>query len=198
MLAQVMLGYQRLRDRAVPARSCSGFSFPNTSSSRCSRSWCTCWWTRSTSATWWRSSPTCSSPSRRDVRDRAQPARLRRRSGVVLHGDARLRRRPSGRGCGSSSTGRRGRCCSRWWRGCSGCAAGRAASACGSGWRAVVSRVPRPGLPAAAAGLILALGGFIFYNTNVLNEYLTASDMAERRAEYERRYGRYAGIPQPG
>ena len=30
---------------------------------------------------------------------------------------------------------------------------------------------------AAAVGLILTLGGFIFYNTNVLNEYLTASDI---------------------
>jgi ABC-2 type transport system permease protein len=50
---------------------------------------------------------------------------------------------------------------------------------------------------AAAVGLILALGGFIFYNTNVLNKYLTASEITERRAEYERRYGRYAGIPQP-
>jgi ABC-2 type transport system permease protein len=50
---------------------------------------------------------------------------------------------------------------------------------------------------AAAVGLILTLGGFIFYNTNVLNEYLDASDIVERRAEYERRYGRYAGIPQP-
>jgi ABC-type transport system involved in multi-copper enzyme maturation permease subunit len=48
-----------------------------------------------------------------------------------------------------------------------------------------------------AAGLILTLGGFVFYNTNVLNEYSTASERAERRAEYERRYGRYAGIPQP-
>lgn len=28
---------------------------------------------------------------------------------------------------------------------------------------------------AAAAGLILTLGGFIFYNTNVLNDYITAT-----------------------
>ncbi len=34
---------------------------------------------------------------------------------------------------------------------------------------------------ATAVGLILTLGGFIFYNTNVLNAYLTASDIAERR-----------------
>jgi ABC-2 type transport system permease protein len=44
---------------------------------------------------------------------------------------------------------------------------------------------------------VLALGGFIFYNTNVLNTYRTASDVAEMRAEYERRYGRYADVPQP-
>jgi hypothetical protein len=50
---------------------------------------------------------------------------------------------------------------------------------------------------AAAVGLILISGGFIFYNTNVLNEYETASDRIERAAEYERRYGQYEGIPQP-
>jgi hypothetical protein len=50
---------------------------------------------------------------------------------------------------------------------------------------------------ATVAALILTSGGFIFYNTNVLREYLTASDRMERRAEYERRYGRYEGIPQP-
>ncbi len=49
----------------------------------------------------------------------------------------------------------------------------------------------------AAVALILTLGGFIFYNTNVLNEYLSASEIVELRAEYERRYGRYEGIPQP-
>jgi ABC-2 type transport system permease protein len=50
---------------------------------------------------------------------------------------------------------------------------------------------------AAAAGLVLITGGFVFYNTNVLNEYRSASDIRELRAEYERRYGRYKGIPQP-
>lgn len=50
---------------------------------------------------------------------------------------------------------------------------------------------------AAAVGLILTLGGFIFYNTNVLNRYYTASDRLERSAEYEHRYKRYEGIPQP-
>ena len=60
-------------------------------------------------------------------------------------------------------------------------------------------RFTRPTARAAAltAGLILALGGFIFYNANVLNEYHTAGGIAELRAEYERRYGRYADVPQP-
>ena len=46
---------------------------------------------------------------------------------------------------------------------------------------------------AAAAALVLTSGGFIFYNTNVLNAYRTASDGVARRAEYERRYGQYEG-----
>jgi ABC-type transport system involved in multi-copper enzyme maturation permease subunit len=50
---------------------------------------------------------------------------------------------------------------------------------------------------AAALSLILTLGGFIFYNTNVVNPYRTASKRTERGAEYERRYGKYAGIAQP-
>lgn len=56
---------------------------------------------------------------------------------------------------------------------------------------------PTAWLGAAAALLIVTLGGFIFYNTNVRNEYLNSSDIAERRAEYERRCRRYAGVPQP-
>lgn len=53
------------------------------------------------------------------------------------------------------------------------------------------------GIAAAAMGLILGLGGFIFYNTNVLNEYVTDDEVVQRRAQYERRYGKYEGIPQP-
>ena len=50
---------------------------------------------------------------------------------------------------------------------------------------------------AVAVVLILSLGGFIFYNTNVLNAYSTASERSERRTEYQRRYGRYEHVPQP-
>ena len=50
---------------------------------------------------------------------------------------------------------------------------------------------------ALALALIVTLGGFIFYNTNVLNEYITDDELVERRAEYERRYGHFEGKPQP-
>lgn len=50
---------------------------------------------------------------------------------------------------------------------------------------------------AAALLLIASAGGFIFYNTNILNEYQTASEIMERGAEYERCYGQYENTPQP-
>lgn len=50
---------------------------------------------------------------------------------------------------------------------------------------------------AMTLGLLLTLGGFIFYNTNVLNEHISEDELVERRADYERRYGKYEGIPQP-
>ncbi|PRY07277.1 peptidase M1-like protein [Pontibacter ummariensis] len=48
----------------------------------------------------------------------------------------------------------------------------------------------------AVAG-ILVFGGFIYYNTNVLNNYLSSSELAERQAQYEQLYGKYYLIPQP-
>jgi hypothetical protein len=53
------------------------------------------------------------------------------------------------------------------------------------------------GVAAAAVALIVTSGGFIFYNTNVLNRYESASETTRRRVEYERRYRRYETIPQP-
>jgi len=49
----------------------------------------------------------------------------------------------------------------------------------------------------AAALLIVALGGFIFYNTNVLNDPHAADRLTASRAHYEARYRRFAGAPQP-
>ncbi len=48
-----------------------------------------------------------------------------------------------------------------------------------------------------ALGLVAGTGGFIFYNTNVRNPYANAAGRLAMRAEYERRYGRYAYRPQP-
>ena len=53
------------------------------------------------------------------------------------------------------------------------------------------------GVAAAATGPVLRLGGVVFYNTNVLNEYLTDDEVTRRRARYERQYGKYEGVPQP-
>jgi len=45
--------------------------------------------------------------------------------------------------------------------------------------------------------LIVLLGGFIFYNTNVLNTYRSSGEIGRPQAEYEKRYGRFASAPQP-
>lgn len=60
-------------------------------------------------------------------------------------------------------------------------------------------RPTRAGLAAmaGAATLVVAIGGYVFRQTNVLNAYETADALAARRAEYERRYGRFDGAPQP-
>jgi hypothetical protein len=50
---------------------------------------------------------------------------------------------------------------------------------------------------AAAIALILMTGGFVFYNTNVLNRYSSAVRSNDWRAEYERRYRKYENTPQP-
>ena len=50
---------------------------------------------------------------------------------------------------------------------------------------------------AATVMLTLTLGGFVFHNTRVLSAYETPSDEIERLAEYERRYGQFAAVPQP-
>jgi hypothetical protein len=52
-------------------------------------------------------------------------------------------------------------------------------------------------LAGLAVALILGIGGFIFYNTNILNAYLPPQNAGLPQAEYERRYARYANVPQP-
>ena len=65
--------------------------------------------------------------------------------------------------------------------------------------RTARARFTGPALRAAGAALvlILLLGGFIIYNTNILNDYTSRDALAASQAEYERRYRRFAGVPQP-
>ncbi|MBA3526872.1 MAG: ABC transporter permease [Sphingomonas sp.] len=58
-------------------------------------------------------------------------------------------------------------------------------------------RPPVLAFGAVAAALPILLGGFIFYNTNILNDYQSASEIAERKAAYEKRYAQYKNVAQP-
>lgn len=54
----------------------------------------------------------------------------------------------------------------------------------------------RAALAFGAVGF-LATGGYIFYNTNVLNEYVPGDLAEERQADYEKRYSSYRDVPLP-
>ena len=58
-------------------------------------------------------------------------------------------------------------------------------------------RGPVAHVAAFALSLIIALGGFIFYNTSVLNASPSPGEAGRSRAEYEQRYGRFETAPQP-
>jgi hypothetical protein len=64
--------------------------------------------------------------------------------------------------------------------------------------RLAAERLPRLA-PAGALFLLIAVGsgGWYYYNTHVLNEYLNAKARRDIRAEYERSFKKYQGIPQP-
>ena len=66
-------------------------------------------------------------------------------------------------------------------------------------WRQAMGAL-RGAQGAAAAVLALAfiaIGGWIFYNTNVLNEYLPADVVFDRQASYEKQYRKYKDVAQP-
>lgn len=68
-------------------------------------------------------------------------------------------------------------------------------------WRAHLARLrfgrAARGGAAIAAIAFLALGGFLYYNTAILNHFVSGSQQRTLRAEYERRYKRYENTPQP-
>jgi ABC-2 type transport system permease protein len=48
-----------------------------------------------------------------------------------------------------------------------------------------------------AAIAFISIGGWIFYNTNILNDYLTPDEQLQRKVDYEKAYGRYDNAPAP-
>ena len=56
---------------------------------------------------------------------------------------------------------------------------------------------PAMAFGAVALAVIGGAGGFIFYNTHILSDYVTKAESERRYAEFERRYRRYASLPQP-
>jgi len=53
------------------------------------------------------------------------------------------------------------------------------------------------GAAGLAAIAFIGVGGWIFYNTNILNEYLTPYKRLQRKADYEKAYGRHEDAPSP-
>ena len=52
-------------------------------------------------------------------------------------------------------------------------------------------------IAAVAIALIVAVGGFVFYNTNILNEYRGRGEAGLPAVAYERRYRQFEHTPQP-
>lgn len=53
------------------------------------------------------------------------------------------------------------------------------------------------GIAAVAFIGFAASGGFIFYNTNILNEYITADEREQLAVDYENKYRQYENLPMP-
>src|SRR5690606_16207031 len=66
-------------------------------------------------------------------------------------------------------------------------------------WAEARARFRGPVRAATVVGAIglAGMGGWIFYNTNVLNEYVPSTEAAERRADYERLYRQYRDLDLP-
>ncbi|MBI2214531.1 MAG: hypothetical protein HYU52_12870 [Acidobacteria bacterium] len=60
-------------------------------------------------------------------------------------------------------------------------------------------RLTRGSIAALTLALAVAasLGGWIFYNTNVVNKYITTNDFEQSQAEFETKYKKFEGLAQP-
>ena len=50
---------------------------------------------------------------------------------------------------------------------------------------------------ALGGALALGAGGFVYYNTNILNDFRSSSEVEAQRAEWEKTYKQYQSLPQP-
>jgi ABC-type transport system involved in multi-copper enzyme maturation permease subunit len=67
-------------------------------------------------------------------------------------------------------------------------------------WKSAKQRLRSTPLRATLAVSLLAfvaIGGWIFYNTNVLNRYVPGDVAKQQAADYEKSYRRYKDLPQP-
>ncbi|QSQ25704.1 hypothetical protein JY651_12555 [Pyxidicoccus parkwayensis] len=66
-------------------------------------------------------------------------------------------------------------------------------------WAAAKARRTPGWMLAAAVSVLVFLGAgaFIFYNTHILNPYVTAKDTQRETARYEKEYKSWAALPQP-
>lgn len=62
----------------------------------------------------------------------------------------------------------------------------------GGRWNRVVA-----GWTSVLAIGFIGSGGWIYYNTNVLNEYVTSDELEERQANYEKAYKQFEDLPKP-
>mgnify|MGYP005749831589 CR=1 FL=1 len=56
---------------------------------------------------------------------------------------------------------------------------------------------PTMAVTGVAMAIFMVTGGYIYYNTNVLNTYRNSDEQEKRQAEFEKTYKKYDGIPQP-
>lgn len=66
-------------------------------------------------------------------------------------------------------------------------------------WRVAKQRFRGPVRPLVAALIVafVAVGAFIVYNTNVLNEHVPSNVALDRQADYEKKYQPYESVAQP-
>ena len=66
-------------------------------------------------------------------------------------------------------------------------------------WRNAFQRITRVARIALGVSLVgfVAMGSYIYYNTNVLNEFTTGDDDQKAQVNYEKKYKKYDGIFQP-